>query len=232
MPLVFPADAIEINGTEYNLSGANPDIGGLGTVTAQAFEARDGVSPTEITVHSTYTSSTNYERLRIYTQTGGNHVIASEAGISGGTQRNIQIGSGLYFDVANDRIGLGTETPQYSTDVFGVASLPIVRLVAESVSDGDYSAIGFAVTNNKTIAFTTAEIRVFREGGGNETEFVFVHRQGSGALVESLRLTGDGGVESANGIGVWGVTAPAAQPATPTNQAEIISILQQYGLCA
>lgn len=33
-------------------------------------------------------------------------------------------------------------------------------------------------------------------------------------------------------LGVWGATPPTSQPATPTDQAEIIAILQAYGLCS
>lgn len=36
----------------------------------------------------------------------------------------------------------------------------------------------------------------------------------------------------AGGIGVWGHAAPGAQPAAPVLLSDVITILQQYGLCA
>lgn len=50
--------------------------------------------------------------------------------------------------------------------------------------------------------------------------------------VSGYNVVADNRVRSLGTLGAWGALGPGAQPATPTNQAGIISILQAYGLCA
>lgn len=51
---------------------------------------RNGLNAQSFAIYSTYTDATNYERLRIYGQTGGAFVIASEAAVTG-TVRDVVI---------------------------------------------------------------------------------------------------------------------------------------------
>jgi hypothetical protein len=53
----------------------------------------------------------------------------------------------------------------------------------------------------------------------------------SGAVTSDGNIVGDK-LRATNGLAVWGHSYPASQPATPTNQAGIIGVLQAYGLCA
>lgn len=86
-------------GSEFRLYGLPivPDSGPQ--VIAGNASLRNGLTPTEQHIYSTYTDASNYERLRIYGQTGGPFVIASEA-LGTGTKRNFIIRSGgsIFFD--------------------------------------------------------------------------------------------------------------------------------------
>jgi hypothetical protein len=58
---------------------------------ADEIDQRNGTNPQSFAVYSTYTSATDYERIRIYGQTGDNFVIAVESGSAGGTNRNLEL---------------------------------------------------------------------------------------------------------------------------------------------
>jgi hypothetical protein len=53
-----------------------------------------------------------------------------------------------------------------------------------------------------------------------------------GVTSDGSNLIVSGNIAVTEAIGVFGVTPPASQPATPTTLAEVISLLQAYGLSA
>jgi hypothetical protein len=60
------------------------------------------------------------------------------------------------------------------------------------------------------------------------TEAVHVSK---GATV-TASIDYDGRITCAGSLGIWGHAAPASQPATAVTLADVIAILQTYGLCA
>lgn len=71
-------------------NGSAPDVC-LARDDADQWAMRRGSSPNSLAVYSAYTDTSNYERLRTFTQTADSHVIASESAGTG-VQRSLKIG--------------------------------------------------------------------------------------------------------------------------------------------
>lgn len=80
-----------------------------------SLEVRSGTSAREALIYNTYTDASNYERAAIGFQTLSNTLTIDTEAAGTGTVRGLSIGSEtLYIDPAENRVGIGLDTP-YAT---------------------------------------------------------------------------------------------------------------------
>ena len=160
-------------------------------LTASDLVTENGTSPTSINVHSTYTSATSFESLKIQSQTAGSYRIGSAIGSAGGTNRDLEFGTWDSAGTFSSKLTIGTDgtlTMQQSValaDSSGNGIMPINKRLLLRVSNTS-AAMAFN-SNSTNLGFLVA---------ANEGGLGWGNPGGSGSFNAQLNLVS--GVITAN----------------------------------
>lgn len=163
---------------------------------ANSLGLRNGAAVQTFSVYSTYTSGTNYERLIIAGQAGGDSLIYTEKGSGGGTARGLSIGTngtlrwqmgattGHFFPAADNTYNIGSSGARVGI-VFhgpGTAAAPSVSIanVSGTANDGLFAT----ATNEIAVSLNGAgRIKFLVSGTGGTIQFTSAGDTYNAALV-------------------------------------------------
>jgi hypothetical protein len=127
---------------------------------ANTLALRNGANAQTFNVYNTFTSSTNFERFRIFAQSGGNVIIGTEKGSGGGTARGLE----LQTDGAT-RITIPSSTGNIIT---ASDALNIQR----ANGGGDFGQLIFGNTNAGSYGLITANYLRLRDRAATSGAFI------------------------------------------------------------
>ncbi len=108
----------------------------------------------------------------------------------------------------NGNVGIGTTAPAHKLGVNGVVNTRVLSVYQNSVSSGDYAAIGFQ--HSSTNAGAGSEIRNYNPSLGNDADLAFWVMNGAGTLTEYMRIkgsTGNVGIGTASPEGILSINS-------------------------
>ena len=222
--------ATEFHGGGSNLTGIVASVDESGDFDwtgshsfSQTIETGPGAS---LEIYNVNDGANDYERIAVKWSSNTAHISAESNG--SGVARGMAFQTGGFT-----RFGINSGGSMYVSKTFyatngadlGFSTLPWGAVYASSINAAsvvlDGTSTTMAIVKRSGTAYytfgSTAYYCAFSRSLGTSSA------RWGGIFGTSLNVSG--------GIGLFGATAPASQPAAPTTLAEVITILQDAGLC-